>query len=84
MQAKITLQYRPLVIKQHVRCCFTAYELRDQDVGLDFNKEAVSRVNSMCNDDMSTQEKWKVLFDRYVAGIEVVLGEDCHLQPDWF
>ena len=57
MQAKITLRYKLLVAKQHVGCCFTAYKLRDQDVGLAFNKEVVSRVNSMGNDDMSTQEK---------------------------
>ena len=57
MQAKITLRYRLLVAKQHVGCCFTAYKLRDQDVGLALNKEVVSRVNSMCNDKMSTQEK---------------------------
>ena len=57
MQAKITLRYRPLVAKQHVRCHFTAYKLRDHNVGLAFNKEVVSRVNSMCNDKMFTQEK---------------------------
>ena len=34
----------------------------------------------MWNDVMSTQEKWKVLRD----GAEVVLGEDCRRQPDWF
>ena len=33
---------------------------------------------------MSTQEKWKVLCDGFVAGAEVVLSEDCRQQPDWF
>ena len=31
-----------------------------------------------------TQEKWDVLHDGFVAGAEVLLGDNCHQQPDWF
>ena len=63
--------------RQHAGCCFAAYKLSNRNVGLAFNEEVVGRVNSMWNDDMSTQEKWKVLRDGFVASAEVVLGEDC-------
>ena len=59
--------------QQHVRRCFAAYKLNDRNVDLAFNEEVVGRVNnSMWNDDMSSQEKWKVLRDGFVAGAEVV------------
>ena len=61
--------------RQHMRHCFTAYKLNDQNTGLAFNEEVVK--NSMWNDDISTQENWNVLCDGFVAGAEVVLGEDC-------
>ena len=84
LQAKIILPYRSLVARQHVRHRFAAYKLSDWNVSLAFNEEVVGRVNSMWNNVMSTQEKWKVLHDGFVAGAEVVLGEDCRRQPDWF
>ena len=33
---------------------------------------------------MPTEEIWGAIRDGFVAGAEVVLGEDCHQQPDWF
>ena len=84
LRGKITLRYRSLVARQHVRHRFAAYKLNDRNFSLAFNKEVVGRVNSMWDDVMSTQEKWKVLNDGFVAGTEVVLGEDCRRQPDWF
>ena len=32
---------------------------------------------------MSTEEMWSAIHDGFVAGAEVVLGEDCRQQPDW-
>ena len=64
--------------RQHVKHRFTAYKLNDRNVGLAFNEEVVGGVNnSMWNDDISTQEKCKVLCDGFVAGAKVVLSEDC-------
>ena len=57
LRAKITLRYRSLVARQHVRCRFAAYKLSDRNVSMAFNEEVVGRVNSMWNDVMSTQEK---------------------------
>ena len=65
-------------------CQFSQFSTYSATVSLAFNKEVVGRVNSMWDDVMSTQEKWKVLHDGFVAGTEVVLGEDCRRQPDWF
>ena len=56
---------------------FAAYKPSDWNVSMAFNEEVVGRVNSMWNDVMSTQEKWKVLCDGFVASAEMVLGEDC-------
>ena len=78
LRAKITLWYRSLVARQHVRHRFAAYKLSDWNVSMAFNEEIVGRVNSTWNDVMSTQEKWKVLRDGFVAGAEMVLGKDCH------
>ena len=70
--------------RQHVRCRFAAYKLSDRNVSVAFNEEVVGRVNSIWDDVMSTQEKWKVLRDGFLSGAEVVLSEDCRRQPDWF
>ena len=70
--------------RQHVRRRFAAYKLSNRNFSLAFNKEVVGRVNSMWDDVMSTQVKWKVFRDGFVSDTEVVLGEDCCRQPDWF
>ena len=31
---------------------------------------------------MCSEEMWSAIRDGFVAGAEVVLGEDCHQQPD--
>jgi len=33
---------------------------------------------------MSTEEMRSTIHNGFVAGAEVVLGEDCCQQPDWF
>lgn len=82
LRAKITLQLKSLVARQHVRCRFAAYKLRDRNVGIAFNEEVIEKVNSMWS-DMSTLEKWNTIRDGFVAGA-VVLGVDCFQQPDCF
>ena len=56
-----------------MRCCFAGYKL---SVGVTL--EVVRRVRSVWSDDMSTEEMRSAICDGFVAGDEVVVGEDCH------
>ena len=59
-----------------MRRCFAGYKLRDLSVGVTL--EVVRRVRSVWSDDMSTEEMQSAICDGFVAGDEVVVGEDCH------
>ena len=40
------------------------------------NEEVVRRVRSVWSSGMSSEEKWSTIRDGFVAGAEVVAGED--------
>ena len=55
LRAKLTLQHKPLVARQHMRYRFASYKLRNRTVGIAFNEEVVCKVKSMWSDDMSVE-----------------------------
>ena len=69
---------------KHLRCCIiskTAYKLRDRNAGIAFYDEVIVSINTMWSDDKSTQQKWNVIHNEFVAGAKVILGY--RQQPDW-
>ena len=46
-----------------------------------FNGDVLKRVVSLWNNDMSTQDKWDLLRNGFVAS---GFGRDNRRQPDWF